>query len=637
VGLLTLAILIIRKLYTGYILLSIMLIALGFTAGLLRDLSLSTNAIHKQINPIWLTGVVEQIAYANNTARITLSDVRWGQGTRLELIRLSVRTKLPDRLKVGDIISVKAGLLPPPDAVIPGGFSFAEYAYFKGYNAIGYAVSKVRVAGRKTQGKTWQRLINGLRQRIFERIRASVPEPSASFIASLLVGNLAKVPEQYYTTIKSAGIAHILAISGMHMTIVCGTLFLAVRQLIAYCPSLCLRYDGKKIAASVAIAFGFFYLMLAGLPVSAIRAYLMILIIYLAVLIDRQGQAMNAVIWAAILILCTQPEALFAPGLQMSFSATIALIAAYRKAEGGIASSYPKQMRYLLCILYSSLVASLVTTPFVLLHFYNIPSYGVLTNLLIIPLTDFIVIPGAIISLLLMPYQLEGLALWPVAKVTEMIIFLAGKISQLPRAEVHITSLNHNNIAALALLLYLIIIGHNRRLRSLLAVAAILLFVTAIFPDNKPDILIAGDQNLYAIKMHNNYYISSKMKSRYTRNIWQEYLNIGDMSNITELGCDDAYNCLLRLKGRNILFSNQNLPSLPRQFGKKEDILIQLSPFASKHKNAIYTQISSEDFLRHKTHFLYINLDGIAVRTVCDGKNQRSNTCNTNFQIKLGR
>lgn len=139
---------------------------------------------------------------------------------------------------------------------------------------------------------------------------------------------------------RDSGLAHVLAISGLHMAIMAGIVFWLARALLALIPGLALRYPIKKWAAGIAIGAASFYLALSGASVPTVRSWIMMSIVLIAVTVDRPAITMRNVALAALIILLVAPESLFDPSFQMSFAAVIALVAVYewlsaRNSGGG--------------------------------------------------------------------------------------------------------------------------------------------------------------------------------------------------------------------------------------------------------------------------------------------------------------
>jgi competence protein ComEC len=217
---------------------------------------------------------------------------------------------------------------------------------------------------------------------------------------------------------RDSGLAHVLAISGLHMMIMAGTVFWLARALLALSPGLTLRFPIKKWAAAIALGAATFYLALSGASVPTVRAWMMMSIFLIAVMLDRPAITMRNVALAAMAILIVAPESLFDPSFEMSFAAVIGLVALYewlaarrryilfdvsplwRGARWGVA--------IVLGTATTTLVAGAAITPFAVYHFHRMTHFGLLANMIAAPLVSLLIMPMALLSLIAMPLGLEA-------------------------------------------------------------------------------------------------------------------------------------------------------------------------------------------------------------------------------------
>ena len=229
-------------------------------------------------------------------------------------------------------MTLRATLNPPPEPVAPGDFDFGRRAWFKQLGGIGYATGRVsRLEGAPLPPlslRLWAN-VDRLRNAAAERVRAALPGESGAIAVALITGERGGIPKRVTEAMRDAGLADVLAISGLHMVIMAGSVFWLVRALLAAVPALALRYPIKKWAALSALLAATFYLVLSGASVPTIRAYLMMGVVMIAILLDRPAITMRNVALAALAILAFSPESLFDPSFQMSFAAVIGLVAAY--------------------------------------------------------------------------------------------------------------------------------------------------------------------------------------------------------------------------------------------------------------------------------------------------------------------
>ncbi|MFP6733277.1 MAG: ComEC/Rec2 family competence protein [Rhodospirillales bacterium] len=329
--------------------------ALGFTAAAWRTFDARHTILTRQIGPTSVTGQVSRAELFTDGARLTLERVRiagLGPGATPERVRIRLRRKTQNIL-AGDWVRMRARIGPPPPPVMPGAFDFQRRLYFAGIGATGFAfgaAEKIASAGDGagpaglSLGQRWQQM----RQRLSIRIRAVIGGDAGAVAAALITGDRSAISKPVLQAFRDSGIAHLLAISGLHVGLVAGLLFFGLRAILALVPALALTYPIKKWAALFAIGGAFFYTMLAGATVPTQRAFVMIGLILIAVIFDRQGISMRLVAIAAFVILLIQPDAMLGPSFQMSFAAVIALIAPgksgagkWRRAPKAIGASAP--------------------------------------------------------------------------------------------------------------------------------------------------------------------------------------------------------------------------------------------------------------------------------------------------------
>ncbi len=195
---------------------------------------------------------------------------------------------------------------------------------------------------------------------------------TGDFDAALMTGDRSGIGEEVAARLRASNLAHLLAISGLHMGLLTGVVFVAARIGLNLWPAAALRLPVKKIAALVALLAGAAYLALSGGSVSTLRAFVMVGVMYAALLIDRRAITLRAVAIAALIILLLRPEELLGPGFQMSFAATIALVGVYARWPV-VGRRLPDWARPIAAVVFSSLIAGAATAPFAAAHFNLFP------------------------------------------------------------------------------------------------------------------------------------------------------------------------------------------------------------------------------------------------------------------------
>ncbi|MFZ2869413.1 ComEC/Rec2 family competence protein, partial [Zavarzinia sp.] len=281
--------------------------------------------------------------------------------------------------------------------------------------------------------------------------------PEGGIAAALMLGLRGAVPEAVEERWRAAGISHILSISGLHIGLAAGIVLFALRFLLASIAPLSLRLPVKKWAAAAAILSAGAYMVVAGMDVPAQRSFIMTAIVLVAVLVDRLAITLRLVAIAAAIILLIEPESLSAPGFGMSFASVTALVAVYEAARPRIAAWragggwFRRGWLALGGILVSSVIATLATAPFAIAHFGRLSIYGLVANLLAIPLTGFVIMPAAVATAALAPFGLEAPALAVLGFGIRLVDDLALAIEPLPGAALAVPAMGQG-----ALLLFVL-------------------------------------------------------------------------------------------------------------------------------------------------------------------------------------
>ena len=255
---------------------------------------------------------------------------------------------------------------------------------------------------------------------------------------------------------RASGLAHLLAISGLHIGLVTGVLFFAIRGILAALEPIALRFAIKKWAALGALLGAFAYLLVTGATVPTQRAFLMAAMVLSAIMLDRTAISMRLVAWAALIVLLIAPESLLGASFQMSFAAVIALVAGYEavrvpfgrwRAHGGW---WRLPLIYLLGVGLTTIIAGSATTPFVIFHFNRFSAFGLAANLLAVPVTALWIMPWATVAYILMPLGLEGVALAPMGWGIEAVIAIAREVAGWPGSVTLVPAMPVSGIALVA-------------------------------------------------------------------------------------------------------------------------------------------------------------------------------------------
>ncbi|MEM7075898.1 MAG: ComEC/Rec2 family competence protein [Pseudomonadota bacterium] len=464
---------------------------------------------------------------ASDAVRLTLDEV---------VLRDTAPGRTPGRVRValhglaaehvpapGAHVGLTAHLAPPSGPVEPGGFDFQRHAWFQGIGAVGYSRVPVMVLAPPDGGQVLFRA----RMAVSERVQRLLPGNAGAFAAAIMTGDRSGMGQETLAALRVSNLAHLLAISGLHMGLLAGFVFAVVRLGFAAIPSLGLRLPAKKIAALVAMAAAAGYLALSGGNVATERAFVMVSVMLLAVLADRRALSLRGVALAACLILAMRPEALLGPGFQMSFAATTALVAVFAAFRDAEFSHGPRWLRPVLALVLSSGVAGLATAPIAAAHFNQIAHYGLVANLLSVPLMGALVMPMAVLAACLMPLGLDWIALWIMGVGLDWILGVAHWISALDGARGTVPGPGPFVLPAIALgMLFLILWQGRLRFLGIIPVGVAFLVWADV---RRPDVLIADSGALVGVMTQDGRALSRAKGAGFVARNWLE--NDGDAAD----------------------------------------------------------------------------------------------------------
>jgi len=386
-------------------------VALGFAAAVLHARAAPPLPALPRTATV-VAGTVVAVDLLPEGRRVTVAAPRLDGGAALERpLRVRLRAGDPARPAPGDAIAVRALVRPPMPPAYPGAFDFQRAAFFSGLGGSGFALNPATVLERGEVPA-----FAALRAAIEARVAAALPGDTGAVAAALLTGSQSAIRPEALAALRDSGLSHLLSPSGLHVAIVIGIGFVALRAGIAAVPPIALRLDSKGAAAVLGLLLGGAYTLLTGSGVPMVRSFAMAALATLAVLTGRRALSPRALALAAGIVILANPASIAGPSFQMSFGAVLALVAAAGAVRGparALRSRGPagRAALVLLGLVATSVVAGAATTPFGLHHFGRLQLYGVAANALAVPLTSFLVMPAGVVALLLMPLGLEGPAL----------------------------------------------------------------------------------------------------------------------------------------------------------------------------------------------------------------------------------
>ena len=476
-------------------------------------------------------------------------------------------------------------------------------------------------------------LLSQARHWVSARILAHTAPSAGPFATALLTGDRSSIDKKTLSAMRDSGLAHLLAISGLHVGLVAGFIFFTARGLLALIEPVALRMPIKKWAAGCALLGAAAYLLLSGMSVPTQRAFVMVGFVLLAIMLDRASLSMRLIAWAALLVLAIAPESMLGPSFQMSFAAATALIATYEAARGTFARLAARgglalrPLVYAAGVLLTSLVAGIATGPFAVYHFNRIADYGLLANLGAVPITGFWIMPWGLVALLLMPFGLEGIALAPMGWGIDAVVWIARQVAAQPGAVTLVPAMPGAALLAIAVGGLWLCLWRSRW--RFLGIAVIGGGMVIAGLERRPDILVDGDAKVMAVRGEDGeLWLSTRQRGRFVSNVWLRrdgqaetptWPRDGEGEPAAGLRCD-TLGCIQRRGERTIAFVRD-----PRAFDEdcsRADLVVSTVP-AWHLCPGPETVVDRFDLWRDGSHAIWLAPDGVRVESVAESRGKR--------------
>lgn len=361
----------------------------------------------------------------------------------------------------GSAIRVITLLDPPPGPAAPGAYDFARDAWFEGIGGVGLAMSRpdpIDLAPPPVLLRL-ELAMNEMRWTVALRLASAIHAVmgaddggAAGLAAAVTTSHQDWLPSADRDALRGSGLAHMLAIAGLHTAAVTGFAFFAFRLLIAAWPWLALRVPGKKVAAAAALVVVASYLILSGAHPPARRAAITASVAFVAILADRRAVSLHSLALAALIVLLVEPEAVLQPGFEMSFCATASLVAMAEiwpraRRTSGLAwplATLQAGRDWLIAMVMVSLVAGTATGPFAIQHFNRVANYGVFANLTADFIASALLMPALALCLLIQAFGIGpdqlGPLFWVAGWAARSVISIGQFFSTAPGAAIAMSS-----------------------------------------------------------------------------------------------------------------------------------------------------------------------------------------------------
>ena len=608
---------------------------LGLTAAQWRTRWVAAPVIDKRIGPVAVEGRVVEVEIRPDNRRVTLDRLTVAglapERTPAQ-VRLVVRKPANDLIP-GQHVTTRAVLLPAPAPAAPGAYDFQRDAWFMRLGGVGFTVGDIQTqGGPETLAGSWTLWLNAARVAVVQRTLAVIPGAAGALAAALLTGEQGAVPPDVMGWMRDSGLAHILSISGLHISLVAAIVFFAVRGGLALAPYVALRYPIKKWAAVAAFVAITLYTLFATPGVPTQRSWLMTSVVLFAVVIDRTAISMRLIAWAAFVVLLIFPESILGPSFQMSFAAVVALIAAWEALRGRFiawrtgAGFVRRGLLELGAACLTTLVAGFASAPYALYHFNRFTLYGLAANLLAIPLTSFWIMPWAVLAFLLYPLGLERFALVPLGWGCEWLLEIGqivagwdGAVALFPAMPVW--GLVIASLGGLWLCLW------QTRWR-VAGVPLVLLGLATVGFDRVPDVLISGDAKLVGVRGSGGLLeLSAQRAAKLTRETWLRRAGQDQAEAWPTAGTDadgrltcDPLGCIYKARGQTVALVRE--PAALAEDCLVATVVVATVPLRRACPSA---QVVVDRFSvwRDGGHALWLDPSGVRVRSVREARGNR--------------
>ncbi len=585
-----------------------------------------------------IEGTLLQVEEMPASVRLTLGDVKISEESCLhqkpvKIIRLTLKSKLAKsetKLWPGQQVRLDAVLLPPNEPIAPGAYDFRRKAYFSGISAVGFAISRPQIL--KEAPSSFITKLTSFRHSITTLLRESIGGVEGEIAVGLVTGDRAGIPENIRQAFANSGLAHILAISGLHLSIVAGLAFLCIRPGLAFLcirrglslfPSIVLRWPVKKWAAGAALFFTFAYLLVSGMSIPAQRAFIMTGIVLLGVLTDRTALTLRNVALAASLILLIAPESLMLPSFQMSFSAVIALVSGYEALRQPLSEWSVKKegsrrfFLYLSGILISTILATAATTPYVIYTFNRFTLHAIPANLVSIPLLAFAIMPLLVIFLCLSSFGLEGWVVYPLKLSIGWMTAIGIEIGSWPGSVLLVHAMSPLGLGLFTLgALWLALWKTSWRWAGWIGIVSC---IGIMWVNRPPDLYVLAEKKLISFAGESQkVWVNSLRSGRFARESWMKIAAAKEC---------DKFDKMLKNKKQNLLSSTDKGYFLQTSSGnifleEEKESFCQDWSCRLIHQESRET-LEFEQLVEKGGHLVWITPQGFILQTVVDWSGNR--------------
>lgn len=595
----------------------------GFSGVKFRSDWIDAPVLKEPVGPGILSGRILRIEAFPDRPRLLLDQLTWsGRDSPSRLPeRVLVRLYHDVDQPIGTRIQGRVRLMPLPGPVSPGAYDFRRKSWFERIGATGYSVGRFTRIEQETEDPISLSIgIDQFRYQLATHLERVLPAPENALVIALITGDRSRIPPATTEAMRDSGLAHLLAISGLHIGLVATLVFVIVRFILAAIEPLALRTDIKKWAATAALLASFIYLLISGSTLPTQRAFVMGAMALCAVLLGREAISLRLVAMAAMVVLILRPESLLSASFQMSFTAVTALVAFYEMASPSIRRLMrpPVRLRhrillYFLTLVATTVVAGISTGLIAYFHFGRITHYGLVANLIAVPVTALWIMPMGVLGTILIPFGLEFWPLHFMATGVSVVTTVAGEVASWPGA---VTL--HPKLPMPAFLVCLVgglwlCLMHGRWRWS--GIALVLGGLIAIPLTPRPDILINDTGKLFAVRLPDGRLgLSQTSRNKFAAGKWlqqdgqQNVVHWSENFGVKPSVRCDGLGCMYENDRHRIAFVRH--PSALSEDCRTTELVVVYSWRRKICPNADIPTISLRDLKENGAYAIYLQHDG---------------------------
>jgi len=533
---------------------------IGFCVANLKYKKINQNSFISPQYNITFTGKIESIKLTSQETILILNVLK---SPNNDLLNNKVRIKIDDELikeqniNNNDIVKIKTSLMPMKYGKFPNDKSYENYAKFFEIIATGKA-KNFEIIKKNKQKHSFLNNFNSqnLRNKIQKRIyQVNNHSAGSGIIIAILTGNNSFIPKEKLDNIRHSGCAHILAISGLHMSIVVSFIFFISIHIFALFPKIALKYNTKKLAIIPAILTCLFYIKIANIPISSLRSFIMVLLISITLLLNRPKSSLNILFITFFTMLLFSPNYILSPSFQMSFMAVFGLTTFYNNNFTSNYYDFTKQQaykKYIIGILISSIIATISTVFFEIYHFKQYAWIGLISNIPVIPLTEFIILPISFVGMIFNGTFIGDFLYLVAGFFANIVCIITDWTANLPSSFLLAKQMSNFQLAILVsgiILLFLSISKTLKIIGFLCIIYGLFLYLT------EPNYLLIYNKNLKNIVFFENgkYYSFNEINNDFLNSVWSQNLGIKKINTSTLINQNlKCYN------SKNIETTNKN-------------------------------------------------------------------------------